>query len=134
MQKQSENECETKLAYTVRFTSLRFANLLLILSASREPQAPTARPSATPPRMSVGKCTYRYSRVKPINPASTKAGVPSLRFCRQRAKAAAKAEDVCPEGNDQPWGRATSVSISGRISQGRGRANSGFKRKWPEIM
>ena len=119
------------MVYTVRFTSLRFAHLLLILSASREPQAPTARPSATPPRMSVGKCTYRYIRVKPMNPASARAGTPSLRFCSQSAKAAAKAEDVCQEGKDQPCGRATSVSISGRRSQGRGRANSGFKAQWP---
>ena len=55
------------MVYTVRFTSLRFAHLLLILSASREPQAPNTRPSATPPRISVGKCTYRYIRVKPVS-------------------------------------------------------------------
>ena len=30
--------------------------------------------------------------------------------------------------------RATSVSISGRRSQGRGRANSGFKALWPASM
>ena len=47
--------------------------------------------------MSVGKCTYRYIRVKPMNPASTRAGTPSLRFCSQSAKAAAKAEAVMEE-------------------------------------
>ena len=102
--------------------------------ASQLPTAPVRQPTRIPPRMSVGKCTYRYIRVKPMSAASQRAGTPSLRFCRQSANAAAKPDAVCPEGKDQPWGRATSVSISGRRSQGRGRANSGFKAQWPASM
>lgn len=63
--------------------------------------------------------------------ASTSAGTPNFRFCSQSAKAAAKAEAVCPEGKECPWGRLTRMVIAVFTSQGRGRANSGLRMQSP---
>ena len=55
---------------------------------------PSTMPNTMPPSTSVGKCTYRYSRVNPMKAASTSAGMPSCRSFRNSAQAAAKAEEV----------------------------------------
>ena len=94
---------EQRVFYIIRFVF--FLDLFASLSTSHEARAPSAMPSTRPPSTSVGKCTYRYSRVKAMKAASTSAGTPNFRFCSQSAKAAAKAEAVCPEGKECPWGR-----------------------------
>ena len=71
---------------------------------------------------------------KAMKAASTSAGTPNFRFCSQSAKAAAKAEAVCPEGKECPWGRLTRMVIAVFTSQGRGRANSGLRKKCPAAM
>lgn len=71
---------------------------------------PQVTPKTAPASTSVGQCTKRKIREKAIRQASTSAGIPRFLEQPHSTVAAAREEQVCPEGKEKPEG--------GEISRG----------------
>ena len=59
-----------------------------------------ASPKTRPPRMSLGKWTYKYMRENAMSTASGIAIRPNFRFAAVRMVAPITEAMVCPEGNE----------------------------------
>ena len=59
--------------------------------------------------------------------AKTVAGSASFQERNHSTVAAAKEEDVCPEGNENPDGSGMIIEIHGKVAKGLGRAIQGFR-------